>query len=395
MAYMKDLDGTRLDTFPVPDRRQVPIRVPVTMTNGVMQGVSTSSSSTGYWSRTVAVAAVACRDITLLWTGGWYMSNAAEIVSPNSIQIKAAIEYGGTIYPVTFRGDRTPTVSPWGNIESDPLGLELPAGAVFYVRLWVSSSTGQSYPTGFAPSLPGITISGTVGWGTGDSVDSGTPATSDGTFGFWNPIVRGIPNAPTEVWGIIGCSIEAGELQTQRRAYWKYGFESNPRPVMTYARSGGRFDKIAQFHHRGFPLLRGCTDVVMGVNPVNDFTNSRTLAQVKADAATIVTALRDMGVERIHGTTITPISTSSDSWVTEGNQTVNSSYQTLRAQYNTWALAGADGLYDGTIDLAPSIESVSTPGKWLANMTTDGIHPNSAGHAAMGDVFEAYIVALG
>ncbi len=85
---------------------------------------------------------------------------------------------------------------------------------------------------------------------------------------------------------------------------------------------------------------------------------------------------------------ITMRTSSSDSWATQGGQTVQGGYETggVRTTFNN-SLAGevSAGTIFGTFDLAPSIYDPAAIDKWLANgtanyPTTDGSHPRPTFH---------------
>ncbi len=96
--------------------------------------------------------------------------------------------------------------------------------------------------------------------------------------------------------------------------------------------------------------------------------------------------------------TVPPITTSTDSWATTGNQTVVNG-ETPRLQFNAWARDtthwAADGI-TGIFDIADVCESTRNSGKWAVSggvnalgtsiaqvMTDDGIHPLGYGNQLM------------
>jgi hypothetical protein len=84
--------------------------------------------------------------------------------------------------------------------------------------------------------------------------------------------------------------------------------------------------------------------------------------------------------------------TSTDSFATVANQTVNSGYDTTRKAVNTWLRAGGGGLFNGQsgrtrtglLDRAALVEANNGGlGVWNATMTSDGTHPTQATHAGV------------
>lgn len=118
----------------------------------------------------------------------------------------------------------------------------------------------------------------------------------------------------------------------------------------------------------------------------NDLYGASTLLQYQTNIGTIVGWARARGM-KIAIPTITPRSTSTDGFITTGNQTeVNAgSGGLLRKQANTWIRAGAGGLCDLVIEVADVVETARDSGIWKADAnpgpyTVDGLHPSYAGH---------------
>lgn len=151
---------------------------------------------------------------------------------------------------------------------------------------------------------------------------------------------------------------------------------------------GTNTKRQALLSHQGQPVV----DWAVVMFGVNDTTNGQTYTQLKANLTSIVSGLHNRGI-KVCINTISPHTTSTDSWATTGNQTPSGSSGSgsASAQVNAdlrggnWY--GADMMYD----FAAQCES--SPGSWLwktagANSTTfDGLHPNTTVHQAIATDF--------
>lgn len=363
---------------------------PVASTGGV--GHSTGAGTAGglFTSREPYKMAVACADLQLVYPAGWVLNSGgavAEISTTATLpSLKASVELpDGSIHPVFFRGARTVTVDPWAQVVSDPIGVELAAGDVIYVRSFAGATTGTQYTMGTASYGPGITVSGTIGFSNSlDETDSGTTFTSDLTKNYWSPIVCGQPlGDPTPTVVVVGDSITVGQGSANNSfGWWKYGL-NNTLPAFAYARAGILAQGIAAAHKRGFPLMQGLTHafVMLGANDAG-----RTFDAIQADLLTIWTALAGRGL-KVYGATITPTTTTTDAWATLANQTAKSG-EAVRVQINDWIRTTPAPL-TGYVDTADATESARNSGKWKVNgtanyPTADGLHPSDVMHQAMG-----------
>ncbi len=146
----------------------------------------------------------------------------------------------------------------------------------------------------------------------------------------------------------------------------------------------------------------------------NDMGDGRTAAQMEANLLTLWTTRHNAG-QRVIQTTITPNTTSTDSWATTGNQTVaNAGVEAHRVSLNNWIRAGAPtvggtavapgtsgALLAGQVghplygywEIADEVETARNSGIWKAGYTTDGLHPSTTGiNAAASGVDHTMVV---
>jgi lysophospholipase L1-like esterase len=101
---------------------------------------------------------------------------------------------------------------------------------------------------------------------------------------------------------------------------------------------------------------------------INDIVYSNVQAQPIIDAyGQIITAAHAEGI-LVYGATITP---------------TNQGDAAIRAQVNDWIRTS--GQFDQVIDFAAIIGDPNAPNAILPMYNNDGLHPNAAGYAAMGN----------
>lgn len=361
-----------------------------------------NQTNTGGTGRSIFTTVAPCTGLQFEF-GNW-IATAGDSDGSNQITIACRATIGGTQYRVTFGGQRTAILDRGGLVRTDPLDVEVAAGATITLDVYVTptsggtiwpavnyyTSTGEGWTAGSDLTAPGAAAP-TVGVAfvympqrilgrvasfdtvksvafDGDSIANGT---GDGPPGY-GPFAR----AFTGTYAYVGLGV-AGETAQQ----------------------------TAGAHHRRYNALRGVRNIIQQ-HGINDLQNSRTLAQTQADLITCwMAAARMNPLARQFQTTITPKSASTDSWATVGNQTTDATVQPVRLTLNAWIRAGAPlnastkaavaigtggallagqaghPLY-GYLEFADLFESARDSGKWKAGYTADGLHPNPTGAAA-------------
>lgn len=349
---------------------------------------------------------IATRDVTSLRLiyGNIY---SVDSVPTSSITVKAAIEYGENMYPAFAGGGRARTLDEGALVAFDPVGVLIPAGAVFYVRTWVS---GSAIPLQGSPS--NLTQ---PSWGEGCDMSSGVTQpdlTTSGTIAanassHYSPVVVSAGNGGDAVAtvGIIGDSIAAGvgdesSFQTGR-GFVRRALNNNI-PYTSIAVQG------EQASHRRvlrMPLLDGSSHIICALG-VNDIYQSASLETLQSINYNIWRQAALTGA-KIYQTTLTPRTTSTDAWATTANQApLDASQEAVRVAYNTWLRDGAPlqggapaatgSAASGTIragkaghpltgyfDVADAAEPSRNAGVWVPNGTVDGVHPVANVHNAM------------
>lgn len=257
-----------------------------------------------------------------------YLSAVGTSTAGGAFSLKFFIEYpAGTFTPVLFSGSGTVAVTAGARIKSDVVaGLTIPAGSKFWVRTVLAVGSAVSMP--MMELNAGSTVLGLDdGNVAADQGNTGTiPATTGiNTFGPFQ--IVGTVNATSArsfliagdslAWGqgddsSVGAQDSSGFLQ---RMLGRLGY-----PYSTWAKGGQQAADVAPIIAtlNADTNLGGFTDVIL-LWGINDLRLGRTRLQIENDLQTIAGTASITG-KRIWKTTITPRSTSTDSWATTANQ---------------------------------------------------------------------------
>lgn len=290
-------------------------------------------------------------------------------------RIKAAIDVGGTIYKLHFNGNRFATVSVGGVLFTDPLGFLIAKGTLVKVRTFADAGTGlllRANRTNFDTGGGGSTASS-------DLADSGTIG-DQGTCNIFGPsLLIGKCSNPAVL--VLGDSIANGSSGFEDEGGWPvraFGTSiarnsGNNANVLNLGIAAGKATmlKDADRYWRG-QLYKYCDIAIcnFGANDVNQ--TSDTVATISANFLSLWNDLSRRGLKVWQGT-ITPVTTSTDSWATTGNQTVLK--QATFAGVNNY-IRSAPSPLTGYIEIADTVMTARDSGIWKApSWTSDGIHP--------------------
>lgn len=122
-------------------------------------------------------ANVTVTSLAVLYSG-WALDTTNEVIMPNDYTVTAAIEYpSGTYTQVTWSGATSKSITAGSNIISDYVTIPggIPADARFWVRTFVSVSSGGKWPlTSNLVTSGGNAEAGETGVGLADKTMSGT-----------------------------------------------------------------------------------------------------------------------------------------------------------------------------------------------------------------------------
>lgn len=348
----------------------------------------------------------------MTWTA-WAtnVAGTGDEATGNTVTVKAYAEQGGTLYPITFdNGATTKTIASGAEATCDPIaGLSVTVGGTLYIRTYVTVPSGGRIPGLYAAwtypdevNRPGSDLANATGTleGTGQGFGSG-----------YGPLrVFGDPDSgqPWYAMGVLGDSISAGstdtfsteaELGFWQRALWPAG---NARPFTIlalpsdsaewYLTMAGKRNEVGNY-----------VDYLVNAYGTNDLGTGVSLSVLQSRMLDMGTYVTKPGMRGLYMSTIPPRTTSTDGWTTVANQTAVSS-ESVRVAFNDWVrggmpivsgaavavgtsgalLAGQAGHpYKGFVEVATLAESGVNTGKWKANYTGDGVHPNGTGNAGI------------
>lgn len=257
-----------------------------------------------------------------------YLSAVGTSTAGGAFTLKFFIEYpAGTFTPVLWSGANSIAVTAGQRIKSDAVaGLTIPAGSKYWIRTVLS--------VGSAVSMPMMELNAgaqTLG------VDDGNVAADQGNSGVIGPTTGINTFGPCAIEGTINVTSARAFLIVGDSLSWGQGDDSSVGaqdssgflqrmlgrlgyPCMTWAKGGQQAADVAPITAtlNADTSLFGFTDVILQ-HGVNDLRLGRTRAQIEADLQTIA-ATASIAGKRIWKTTITPRSTSTDSWATTANQ---------------------------------------------------------------------------
>jgi len=345
-------------------------------------------------SRSKHIVAVDCCDLRLVFSNAAMVGQSAEGDGVGtSLPISASIEIGGVIKRVTFGGLKLGTADPGGLLVSDPIGVDVTAGTILYVRTYTSQTSwyGVSGCYQTDGSSGGFTV-------TTDLTAPGSAAVANASHWLLSPAaILGTPyNRDTESIVLIGDSVISGfgDLGAGGGGYysqWSAGGVAGGGYVVRglgathgWINLGNAGDTVHDFvakHERRLAIASGASLAISDYG-INDVQAARSFATISADLLALWTMLDARGI-RVLQATLTPKTTSTDAWATTANQTIPTPAQeTVRVAVNNW-IRTLPAPLSGVIEAADLAETARNSGIWKAGYTADGLHPNAAGAAAL------------
>lgn len=311
----------------------------------------------------------------------WYVTGGTgEVATGGTMTVTASVEYpAGVFTQITFSGSTSGSIASGNTLISDAATVTIPSGASFWSRLYCTNSAGIL----FASSLPTDDADG-------DQADFGNSVT-DRTMGGTGSAASGIAFTPVAIIAqtskvssfILGDSRAVGINCTYTGGTGLIG-EIEPSIGATNAFinasvSGDTAAAWLKSHTRRLALVKYCSHIIsqLGINDIN------TLGTSAANTIVTLQQIWSLFSQPVTVCTLPPVSTSTDSWATVGNQTTASS-NTQRVLFNdtlrTALPAGAYFYYE----IANQVESATDSGKWKApGYTADGIHEQNLAATAI------------
>lgn len=320
---------------------------------------------------------------------GWAVIGDWDTATASATTYTASVEYpAGTFTQIKWAGAAS-VVAPAGGDSglSDAASVSIPAGAVFWIRNLANTAgnsggglpvTQASVSTRWTAQGEASVLSSTT---TTDLTMSGT-VTHGGTDAFIYPLcIVATTSAPTFLAvgdsRTIGSGMSPDINGAQGQITPSFGAS------YAYINCGVGGSQLANAN-RGFEqrkkLAQYVSHVVLGygINDIRTAGGNRTAAQVQSD---ITTFGKLMAGKPLILATVAPETTSTDSWATTANQTPTANGAAL-ATLNTW-IRTQPAPYGMVLDIDAQQGDGSSPEKWKAGYTADGLHANSTGYAAI------------
>ncbi|SEH89568.1 SGNH/GDSL hydrolase family protein [Paraburkholderia hospita] len=326
--------------------------------------------------------------------GNWYANNVQEYSGAANVTYYASIEYPiGQFTIVNWGGAQfSPSVAPGANVTSDAVKIAIPKGEVFFVHTISVYDSAITIPIAASAvaALPESSYAWTDAQWTSLTTDprafltgtANTGGAAAGTSIQYPLAVLGQSSVPSVI--IYGDSRASGRSD---------GVAANTKADFGFWGLG----EIARSIGRGRPYCNvGCeTDTIQNFNlskalrvalavdhqyvhfeyGINDLTAGRTAAVIQA-ALTSAYNLPDFATKKVSQSTIPPVTTSTDLWVTTANQTVVAS-NPQRVLLNDWFRTKPAPLWK-YFEVADVMESARNSGIWAAPggaaLTGDGTH---------------------
>ena len=334
----------------------------------------------------------------------FYMANTGvETNNASQVTIKVGIYKPGDAFvtPVFFNGSRTYTMTSGEIVTSDkiPYSLKFGVDTGFFIRIWVAvSATTDSICTSYIQNTKAYPTTANQ-WTTYRSVGAANTFPDDITTN-WSKDLGQNEFAPVLVRGwstdggaipsvvVVGSSSAQGVGDTQQAPYYVPGYLARSLcaakiPYFNCSESG---ETAANFLADGAAKRRKLIALCNSTHSINtygsnDIGDGATYADMVIRLQRIEKVLRGFGTEP-YFCTYTPATTSTDSWATVANQTVQSP---IRHQLSDW-LRQSSGF--NVIDLEAVSDSglsagTTFTGKWrvdLGQPTIDGLHGTAVLH---------------
>lgn len=360
--------------------------------NGVM--VTTTGNSSQSIRRTYTNGAVAVKNLEMA-LANWHVTPDGEQLPDNDeLRLRVSIEYPIGSKPTHLKVDGSDSlVIPAGRtiVAKDLSGLIIPAGEKFYVHTFVSAYKDDSLtgrlPVGrfyvhWSQNRDMYEKNGTDLTDQSGGQSTGTAAPAD-LYSHLTLTGESIYNDRKPSLLIVGDSISYG---FNEHLAMKGDNTGAVGPYERWAAANGvgafnlsvpskKASNWAGFENGAYPRLSAV---------LNGFTNSCVLALGRNDLANqtaeelieSIDSIKRFLISKYGITsipiTVTPASSSSDSWATVENQAANGN-DAARIAYNDYVR----GL-DSFLEITNTIESSNNSGKWKAgSLTSDGVHPST------------------
>jgi len=315
------------------------------------------------------------------------------VLSISDFSLQAALVWNSQFFPMSVGGTTTTSVNPAALPVTNPAGVYLPANAEITIKTGAIVAMPVSYIPG---GLTQTVRTKKVGSNAASSqiftrFDVSIPGGgADTTLGLFPVMVTGIPAKRHVAIAGWGDSLMAGVGDVTNNSNGCMGwFEhachavdgaSRNIPFTNLSKSGDMTSTYSVDEAQArFAYLEYATHVIFGMGN-NDIMSGRTLAQMQGSHLEAWAHAKLFGC-KVGAVTLTPRTTSTDSWATVANQTPMSGYTTagIRGQFNAWLVQQkALGNLDFIVDVNSVVADTTNPDVFKAGFSYDGTHWGAA-----------------
>lgn len=332
--------------------------------------------------------------------GNWWCDQQPnpkyEYGSGGTATYTASIEYpAGTFTQLLFGGAAgSGAVADGANAVSDFAAVTIAKDALFWVRVYCVASNAIVFQGGIASVNTSVSDVANgqamtyAGSGVADQTMGGTVANTNtsSTAPCYTPIAI-VANTTVPSVFIAGDSRSWAAGDAYDASGDRGEVARSIGATMPYINAGLFGDQVATAkanYAKRATLLQYCSHVVQeaGINDLSASGGYRTAAALFADLGTLWSSY--FAGKPIWATTLPPRTTSSDSWATVANQTVDAN-NAERVTYNNSYVRAVASPLAGCFEVADAIESARDSGKLKATgaangYTIDGVHESQAGY---------------
>lgn len=314
-------------------------------------------------------------------------------LSVADFNLQAALVYNSQFFPMSIGGTTTTPVNPAALPVTNAAGVYLPANVEVTLKTGaIVASAGLAIPGGLSQTVRTKKVGSTD---TASQIFSrfdinNNTGRVDTTLGLFPVMVTGIPAKRHVAIAGWGDSLMAGVGDVTNNANGAMGwFEhachavdgaSRNIPFTNLSKSGDMTSTYSVDEAQArFACLEYATHVIFGMGN-NDIMSGRTLAQMQESHLEAWAHAKLFGC-KVGAVTLTPRTTSTDSWATVANQTPMSGYTTagIRGQFNAWLVQQkALGNLDFIVDVNSVAADTTNPDVFKAGFSYDGTHWGAA-----------------
>lgn len=314
------------------------------------------------------------------------------VLSISDFSLQSALVYNSQLFPMSIGGTTTTSVNPAALPVTNPAGVYIPANAELTIKTGAIVSLLGYIPGGLSQTVRTKKVGSTD---TASQIFSrfdinNNTGRVDTTLGLFPVMVTGIPAKRHVAIAGWGDSLMAGVGDVTNNSNGCMGwFEhachavdgaSRNIPFTNLSKSGDMTSTYSVDEAQArFACLEYATHVIFGMGN-NDIMSGRTLAQMQDSHLEAWAHAKLFGC-KVGAVTLTPRTTSTDSWATVANQTPVSGYTTagIRGQFNAWLFEqNALGNLDFIVDVNSVVADTTNPDVFKAGFSYDGTHWGAA-----------------